>query len=39
MITVPGSDEFEDLAAAEATSAPAWRYLQNLPQALAGAGD
>jgi [protein-PII] uridylyltransferase len=39
MITVPGSDEFEDLAAAEATSASAWRYLQSLPQALLGAGD
>jgi [protein-PII] uridylyltransferase len=39
MITVPGSDEFEDLAAAEATSGPAWRYLQSLPQTLLGAGD
>ncbi len=39
MITVPGSDELEDLAAAPETSAPAWRYLQTLSQTLVGAGD
>ena len=39
MITVPGSDELEDLAAPPQTTAPEWRYLQSLPQTLANAPD
>jgi len=39
MITVPGTDELEDLAAPSDTTAPAWRYLQSLSQTLENAKD